>query len=170
MPRTVAILSIRCFIASAQTQAVAEESLAPTFSALRPADAPPARIPETSAGRLLTAWLQAHNQADGPHLEAWLRRSFSAERLDEMDVAKSLAWYVESARMFGVLAEEPYHVVEDEPHRLVVWILGAELDVAANPDPTRVIVVEIDMDPDDQERLARGLGLGSLACELHEDR
>ncbi len=170
MPRTAAILVAMSLVTPLPLFAARESNLGPTISAVRPADAPPPRIPETPAGRLLASWLEAHNRGDGSSLETWLRRSFSDTRLANMNVDRALAWYLESTRMFGKLAEKPYHVVEDEPHRLVVWFLDAELEETANPDPTKVIVVEVDVDPDDPAHLARGLGLGSLACELREGR
>jgi len=160
--------SLVLFVVSAAALSASELNLGPATSALRPADAKPARIPATPAGRMLASWLAAHNSGDRAMLERWLRRSFSEERLAPQSFRRSLDWYVESAEMFGELAERPYHIVEDEPHRLVAWFLEAGLEETVDPDPTRVIVVEIDIDPDDPVHLARGLGLGSLACELRE--
>ena len=135
MPRTAAILVAMSLVTPLPLFAARESNLGPTISAVRPADAPPPRIPETPAGRLLASWLEAHNRGDGSSLETWLRRSFSDTRLANMNVDRALAWYLESTRMFGKLAEKPYHVVEDEPHRLVVWFLDAELEETGHVSP-----------------------------------
>lgn len=126
-------------------------------------------IPDTPAGRLLASWLAVHNGADEAAIAAWMRASFSPAMLDKMSFGDHLAFYREATAMFGRLHPRPHKIVERAPHRLVVQLLSVEVVGDPEPDPTQVILVEVDVDPDDPRFLARGLGLGSLACAIHED-
>lgn len=128
----------------------------------------PLEIPDTPAGRILTDWLEAHNRADRDALTAWVRQSHPPGEPATHVLTKRVDWYLEAAEMFGPLIARPHRVVEDEPHRLVVHLLSVELR-GQDPDrldPTQVIKVEVDVDPQQPDRLQRGLGIGPLACEL----
>ncbi len=123
------------------------------------------KIPRTKAGEVLKSWLKAHNQADQKSLKSWMNKSFSPKLLKKMDFDKHLAWYVECTKMFGKLDETPHKIVENKPNRLVVQFISVDLVGKKKLDPTKVIIIKVDMDPDKPQFLAKGLGVGPLACE-----
>jgi len=135
-------------------------------SAERP---PPLVTPDTTPGRILRRWLSAHNQNDPEAMEEWVRTSFSPASLAGMDVGRSVAWYLQARGMFGELHPRPILILESSAHRLVAHYPSVEVAHQDPPDPAKVIVVEVDVDPDDGTHLARGLGLGSLVCERRKE-
>ena len=123
-------------------------------------------IPDTIAGKVLEEWLKAHNSADETSISAWMKKSFSPQILKRMDFDKHLAWYVGCTKMFGKLNEAPIKIVENKENRLVVQFASVDLKGEKNLDPTKVIIVKVDMDPAQPRFLAKGLGIGPLACEI----
>ena len=123
-------------------------------------------MPSTAAGRHLEAWVVAHNSGHPSSLETWIRSAYSPEKLKSLDLEAQVQFYSAVVGDFPKIHPKPYEVVIDKEHRAVIQFLDAELPLGVqDPDPTRVLVVEIDVDPAHPEYLARGLGLGALICE-----
>jgi hypothetical protein len=131
-------------------------------------DTTPRSIPESPAGDLLQSWIQAHNAASAEALRHWLRASLNPA-ISDTDVDKRLDWYVAATRMFGPLSNQPLAILENEPHRLLVHLVRSDMGPRERLDPLNIVVVELDVDAQNPRYLARGLGLGALACEAHED-
>jgi hypothetical protein len=143
---------------------------APPFRELRRtlADTTPQVIPHTPAGELLQTWIVAHNKRSAASLRHWLRTSLNPT-VSDAEVDKRLGWYVDAIDMFGPLSQEPLAVVEDAPNRLLVHLVRSDLGPRERLDPLNIVVVELDVDVNDPRYLARGLGLGALACEARPD-
>ena len=130
------------------------------------AEIPDAEIPDTMTGKVLKEWLKAHNSNDEKLLSEWMKKSFSPQILKRIDFEKHLAWYVECTKMFGKLNEAPIKIVENKDNRFVVHFASVDLKGEKDLDPTKIIVVKVDMDPAQPRFLAKGLGIGPLACEI----
>jgi len=135
----------------------------------QPADGKKVAIPETHAGAVLSAWLAAHNRGEEQALRAFVTGHYTPDLLAKIDLEAHVGFYREAVPMFGRLAVRPHRVTVSEKHRLVVQLLQQDLTGPDRLSPENIVVVEIDMDPDHPSRMARGLGLGSLACMARRD-
>ena len=110
----------------------------------------------------------AEGKGDAVALEAWIRKSYAPQNVARLDMGAAIAFSSEIVKEFPRLADSPNMIMESNEHRLLIQFVDAEVQDEAEPDPTRILVVDVDVDPDDERYLARGLGLGSLACELRK--
>lgn len=129
-----------------------------------------AKIPDSPAGAIMTSWLSAHNSGDTTALVEWMRTSFSPEALTTLDFDKHLEWYVGCTTMFGKLTPLPYAIATNDEHKLVAHFLKDGVRREKTVDPTKIVVVELDLNPEQPRYLQRGLGLGELICEDRKDR
>ena len=135
----------------------------PTGKAQTPNEIQP-HIPDTPAGRILSRWIEAHNRGEEASLRSFVERAYSPSLLAKVDVESHLEFYLNAVPMFGKLKQMPYRIIVNEPRTLIVELLNATLKGPEQLTAENRVLVEIDMDPDHPEYLARGLGLGSVAC------
>jgi hypothetical protein len=122
----------------------------------------PIRLPDTPPGRLVHAWIDAHNAGDEVALAAWIEASYAPALLERVDVGEHVAFYQNIVVDFGKLSPVPLAILESSAQRLVVHLRPIEV---FHPDPLTTLVVELEVAPEDPAHVARALGLGALACE-----
>lgn len=129
----------------------------------------PVEIPETAPGALLQDWVRAHNDGTPATLTAWVEKSYGPKLLARVDLEKHVAWYVEAVEMFGPLRPQPVRIERSSAETIIAHFQRADAPGDGVPDPNDIVVVELDVDPEDVRYLRRGLGLATLACEIREE-
>ena len=134
-------------------------------------------IPYLSAGRpihdantlaiqILDRYIIANNDASDNALKLFIRENYNPVLVKKIKIEDHVNFYRQIAGEFGPLHKTVYETVESTPDKLIVHLIK-EVDSPLNRDidPKDILVVEIDLDPEDPSYLARGLGLGALVCE-----
>jgi len=127
-------------------------------------------IPSTPAGKMLGEWLRAHNLANSDSISAWIHQSFSSDKLATMNFDNHLDFYMTGTEMFGQLHEQPYRIIKSEPYALTIYLVEEGYQSQPEPDPLHILIVELELDPEDPEHLKKGLGLGNLVCAIEYGR
>ena len=96
------------------------------------------------------------------------KRDFGQDRLAE--IPDTPAGAILTTWLAGKLTPQPYAIATDEEHKVVVHFLKDGVLREQTVDPTKIVVVELDVDPAQPRYLQRGLGLGELICEDRKDR
>lgn len=123
------------------------------------------------AEAILDKFVKAHNTGEDKAVREFIRSSYHPTLLKTLDMSKQVAFYKQIIHEFGTLHSEVYHIVTDSEHKLIVHLIKEnESLLNREVDPAHVLVVEIDLHPENTKYLARGLGLGALICEIRKDR
>lgn len=75
-------------------------------------------------------------------------------------------FYMTAIHDFGDIQEDVFKIEESSKYRLKVQLLKKDALLVPEPTPEEILVVEIDLDPDNPKYLKRGLGMGALICYI----
>ena len=124
-----------------------------------------------NAETILAQFVQAHNRGDDQAIEEFIRINYHPSQLEKLEISKQVAFYQQIINEFGILHSQVYNTITDTEHKLIVHLIKEDESLLNREvDPANVLVVEIDLHPENPKYLARGLGLGALICEIRKDK
>ncbi len=120
---------------------------------------------------ILERFISAHNTATREAFIQFIHDTYDHELLTRIDVEDHTKFYMMIAEDFGVLKTTVYEVINEEPLRCVVHLIKKnENTLNRSIDPAEILVVEMDLNGQDPKYLKKGLGLGSLFCEIKKNK
>ncbi|MEC7752802.1 hypothetical protein [Roseivirga sp. UBA1976] len=123
-----------------------------------------------SKNQILKDWIATQNQGSDKAINTFIDRWFSEElKAGITDRSKHVAFYRQIIDEFGEIQETVYEVMESTPTKLKVQLLKKNTPFLPEPSPENILVVEIDVQKNHPNRLARGLGMGALICYIKRD-
>ena len=139
--------------------------IATLFILLLPALKSPAVQPDTQ--RLLNAWITMQNNGSDKAVRQFIDSYYSPDMLSKMKNYDShVAFYKQIIQEFGKVQSTVYLTETDSEHKLKVQLIKEGRALVPEPSPEEILVVEIDLDPENPKYLSRGLGLGALICYI----
>ncbi len=117
--------------------------------------------------RVLKAWMKMQNEGTDQAVKQFIDNYYSPRLLGKMTNYEShVAFYKQIINEFGKVQPAIYLTETDSEHKLKVQLIKEGRALVPEPSPEEILVVEIDLDPDNPQFLSRGLGLGALVCHL----
>ncbi len=77
-----------------------------------------------------------------------------------------MKFYKQIIHEFGKIQEVIYETEKDTDIKLKVQVLKEATPLVPEPGPEEILVIEIDLDPENKRYLAKGLGMGALICYI----
>ena len=120
---------------------------------------------EKQADRILNEFIQMHNEATDEAIQKFVEKNYHPDVLDKLDMGKQITFYQHIISEFGDLHQTVYKTMEATDTKLVVQLIKHDkTPLNSNIPETDILVVELDLHPNNEKYLARGLGLGALVC------
>lgn len=120
----------------------------------------------SSTNTVLKAWIDAHNSGSSENFTEFIQLHYHSDLLSHAQISDHINFYRTLKNNFGKVNTSIYKVIEDSENRLVVHLLKEGIPIVKqNVKPENVLIVQIDMQG---TKLKRGLGLGSLLCQMKE--
>jgi hypothetical protein len=117
--------------------------------------------------KIFTAWLEMHNTGTEEAVGEFIRSYYSPKLLKKMkNFEDHVKFYMTAIDDFGDIQYIVYKTEESTDYRLKVQLLKEGALAISDPPPTEILVVEIDLDPENPQHLIRGLGMGALICYI----
>ena len=117
--------------------------------------------------RVLEAWVATQNDGSEKAIRQFIDSYYSPAVLKGMkNYDDHVKFYQQVIAEFGQIQSHVFEVEVDEPHTLKVQLIKKGTPLVPSPGPEEVLVVEIDLDPEQPQYLKRGLGMGALICYL----
>ena len=116
---------------------------------------------------ILNKFIVANNVGTEEAFSQFIKETYEPELYTKTDLKAHIEFYTMISKDFGQLKPIVYEKIEENPLRLVVYLIKEEESLLnKNIDPTEILMVEFDFNEKKPEFLNRALGLGALACEL----
>ena len=116
---------------------------------------------------ILNKYIVANNAGTEEAFSQFIKETYEPELYTRTDLKKHIEFYTMISTDFGQLKPIVYEKIEENPLRLVVYLIKEEESLLdKNIDPTEILMVEFDLNEKNPIFLNRALGLGALACEL----
>lgn len=116
---------------------------------------------------VLNNFITAHNTGTDQALTQFIQENYETAIVDEMNLSAHLKFYQQIVQEFGTLNPFIYKKIEEKPEKLVVHLIKEnESLLNQHIDPENILVLEMDLTKSSPQYLSKGLGLGSLLCEL----
>lgn len=117
--------------------------------------------------RVLDAWLTMHNEGTKQAVREFIQDYYAPTVLKKMkNIDAHVNFYMTMINDFGDMQDVIYKTEESTKNRLKVQLLKKGSLVNPAPTPEEILVVEIDLSPDDPNYLEKGLGMGALICYI----
>lgn len=117
--------------------------------------------------RILEAWVATQNEGTDKAVRAFIDTYYSPALLEEMKNYEDHAnFYKQIISEFGKIQHVIYETETDTAIKLKVQLLKAATPLVPEPGPEEILVVEVDLDPENKQYLSRGLGMGALICYI----
>ncbi len=117
--------------------------------------------------RILDAWRKMHNAGTEQAVKSFIKEYYSPDLLSSMkNFDDHVNFYMTLIKDFGDIQETVYKTEESTKNRLKVQLLKEGSLLFPEPGPEEILVVEIDLDPENPRYLKRGLGMGALICYI----
>lgn len=121
----------------------------------------------TNTERVLKAWLEMQNTGTKPAVEHFIKNYYDPSLLKKMESLEDhVNFYMSMIHDFGNIQDIVYKTEEDSKYRLKVQLLKKGALLIPAPSPEEILVVEIDLDPENPKYLKRALGMGALICYI----
>ena len=118
---------------------------------------------------IITSYITAHNNGTTEAIIHFIKQNYTTNYLKKIDIDTHVNFYKNIIKEFGALNFDIYKTVEQLPNRIVVYLIKENVSTLTNYlEPTEILVLELDQDPNNSKFLKKGLGLGSLLCELRK--
>lgn len=122
---------------------------------------------ESKTERVLKAWVVMQNEGTDAAVRRFIDGYYSPALLENMkNYEAHVKFYKQIINEFGPVQDIIYHTEEAGENKLKVQLLKVGRTLVPEPTPEEILVVNIDLDPNNQDYLARGLGLGALVCYI----
>lgn len=119
------------------------------------------------AEAVLKAWIKTQNEGTDKAIMAFIDNYYAPEVLKKMKNKEDhLKFYRQVIDEFGALQDIVHEVMETSDNRLKVQLLKVGTTLTPPPTPEEILVVEIDLDPEDKKKMVKGLGMGALICYI----
>lgn len=119
--------------------------------------------------KIITNYITAHNNGTPQAIIHFIKQNYSPNYLKKIDVDTHVDFYKNIIEEFGMLNFDIYKTVEQFPNRVVIHLIKEHASILTNHlEPTEILVLELDQDLNNSKFLEKGLGLGSLLCELRK--
>ena len=107
------------------------------------------------------------NLGTKPAVEHFIKNYYSPDVLQKMkNFDDHVNFYMTIIHDFGDIQDVIYKTEEDSNYSLKVQLLKKGTLLVPTPSPEEILVVEIDLDPENPKYLKRGLGMGALICYI----
>lgn len=117
--------------------------------------------------RILKAWISTQNEGTDEAIREFINTYYSPGMLKKMkNYEDHVNFYRSIISDFGDLQEAVYKTESDQSHHLKVQLLKRITPLVPEPKPEEILVVQIDLDPEQPRYLSRGLGMGALVCYI----
>ncbi len=117
--------------------------------------------------RILDAWIVTQNEGTDKAVRAFIDTYYSPELLEQMkNYEDHVKFYKQIISEFGKIQDVIYETENNTALALKVQLLKEATSLVPEPGPEDILVVEIDLDPDNKQYLRRGLGMGALICYI----
>ena len=117
--------------------------------------------------RLFEAWRKMHNTGTEQAAREFIKAYYAPDVLKKMkNMEDHVTFYMTMIHDFGDVQNIVYKTEESTEHRLKVQLLKKDALLFPEPSPEEILVVEIDLDPNDPNFLEKGLGMGALICYI----
>lgn len=122
---------------------------------------------QTDTERVLEAWVVMQNNGSDKAVRQFIDTYYSPAILSKMkNYEDHVAFYKQIIHEFGKVQSTIYLTETDKDHKLKVQLIREGRALAPAPSAEEILVVEIDLDPENPQYLSRGLGLGALICHI----
>jgi len=119
---------------------------------------------------ILNKFIIANNDGSEEAIKQFIKDSYLPEIYATINLNDHVAFYKQIVNEFGDLNKQMYYLVEETPYKLIVHLIKKKEDIKNLAiDPKDILQVEIDLSKTNPKYIERGLGLGSLLCELKRD-
>ena len=116
---------------------------------------------------MLDAWIETQNKGTDEAIRSFIDTYYSPAMLGKMkNYEDHLNFYKQVISEFGSIQKIVYITEKDTEHSLKVQLLQEATPLLPEPSPEEILVVEIDLDPENPAYLSRGLGMGALICYI----
>jgi len=121
---------------------------------------------------LLGDFITMQNEGSDEAIKAFIKEKFHPEIYKKIKLEDHVAFHRQIIDEFGQLSYKVLKEVESTDTKLIVHLVRKHQPITKNIDldPLDILVVEIDIVKSEPRYLSRGLGLGSLECELRKQR
>lgn len=117
--------------------------------------------------RVLDAWIATQNEGTDKAVRAFIDTYYSPELLKKMkNYEDHVKFYKQIISEFGKIQDVVYETETDTAIKLKVQLLKEATPLVPEPGPEEILVVEVDLDPENKQYLRRGLGMGALICYI----
>lgn len=121
----------------------------------------------TNTERVLKAWLEMQNTGTKKAVEHFIQNYYDPSLLQKIESLEDhVNFYMSMIHDFGDIQDIVYKTEEDSKYRLKVQLLKKDALLVPAPSPEEILVVEIDLDPENPKYLKRALGMGALICYI----
>ena len=121
---------------------------------------------EETPQKVLDAWMEMQNAGTDEAIKEFINQYYSPAMIGKMNMKDHVAFYRQIIDEFGEVQKLIYQKEVDQPFKLKVQLLKKGVAMVPEPTPYEILVVEIDLDPEQPRYLKRGLGLGALICYI----
>lgn len=117
--------------------------------------------------RILDAWIVTQNVGTDAAVRQFIDTYYSPELLKEMkNYEDHVKFYKQIISEFGKVQKVIYETETNTDLKLKVQLLKRATPLVPEPGPEEILVVEIDLDPENKKCLSKGLGMGALICYI----
>ena len=117
--------------------------------------------------RVLSAMIEMQNVGTDEAINTFINKYFHPDLLYKMkNRSEHVSFYRQIIEEFGDVQKEVFKVEVSTDRKLKVQLLKKGVSFVPDPSPEEILVVEIDLNQDQPEYLARGLGMGALICYI----
>ena len=116
---------------------------------------------------VLNKYITANNVGTVEAFSQFIKETYNPQLLERINIKSHIDFYSMISEDFGQLKLEVYKKIEEKPSRLVVHLIKQRESLFnKNINPAEVLVIEMDFNKNEPSYLKKGIGLGSLVCEL----
>lgn len=117
--------------------------------------------------RILEAWIVTQNDGSDTAVRHFIDTYYSPEVLKKMkNYEDHVKFYKQIISEFGKIQKVIYETERNTDTGLKVQLLKEATPLIPEPTPEEILVVEIDLDPNNPKYLSKGLGMGALICYI----
>lgn len=117
--------------------------------------------------RILDAWIITQNVGTDAAVREFIDTYYSPEMLRKMkNYEDHVKFYKQIISEFGKVQKVIYETETNTDLELKVQLLKEATPLVPEPGPEEILVVEIDLDPQNSRYLSKGLGMGALICYI----
>lgn len=128
---------------------------------------PAAENTSVETQRILDAWITTQNDGSDTAVRHFIDTYYSPEMLKKMkNYEAHVKFYKQIISEFGKVQKVIYETENDTDVKLKVQLLKEATPLVPEPTPEEILVVEIDLDPENKQYLSKGLGMGALICYI----